>query len=67
MQPARRAFLKKAAYSTPMLIVLGNLTLPRPLYADGTGGPPGPPGGFFNSGSSSRSLKRKRSKKRLNF
>lgn len=40
----RRAFLKKAAYSAPVLMVLGQLAKPTTIHADGTGGPDGPPG-----------------------
>jgi len=43
----RREFLKKAAYSTPVLLVLGQLTKPTKAQAD-SGFPSGPPdwGGF---------------------
>ena len=43
-EKTRRAFLKKAAYSAPSLIALGELLKPKTLHADGTGGPEGPPG-----------------------
>ncbi len=43
----RRKFLKKAAYSAPMLIALGQLVKPTKAQAD-SGSPSGPPswGGF---------------------
>ena len=43
----RREFLKKAAYSAPVLLVLGQLTKPTKAEAD-SGDPTGPPnwGGF---------------------
>lgn len=43
----RRKFLKKAAYSTPVLFALGQLTKPTKAQAD-SGPPTGPPtwGGF---------------------
>ncbi|MCF6205424.1 MAG: hypothetical protein L3J47_00830 [Sulfurovum sp.] len=39
----RRDFLKKVAYSAPVLIVMGQLAKPEKVHADGTGGPGGPP------------------------
>jgi hypothetical protein len=42
---ARRSFLKKAAYSAPSLLILGQLSKPEPAHADASGGPPPPPGG----------------------
>jgi len=43
----RREFLKKAAYSAPVLLVLGQLAKPTKAQAD-SGDPSGPPnwGGF---------------------
>jgi len=43
----RRKFLKKAAYSAPVLLALGQLTKPTKAQAD-SGDPVGPPnwGGF---------------------
>lgn len=43
----RRKFLKKAAYSAPVLLALGQLTKPTKAQAD-SGDPSGPPnwGGF---------------------
>ena len=43
----RRKFLKKAAYTAPVLLVLGQLTKPTKAEAD-SGDPTGPPnwGGF---------------------
>jgi len=61
----RRRFLKKAAYSAPVLVSLGNLLLPQSAYADGSGGPPGPPGGFLTTPTSSSGTQT--SKKRLNI
>ncbi|PTB83383.1 hypothetical protein C9926_03200 [Sulfurovum lithotrophicum] len=40
----RRKFLKKAAYSAPVLLALGQLAKPTKAQAD-SGGPSGPPGG----------------------
>jgi len=40
----RRNFLKKAAYSAPVLLALGQLAHPTKAEAD-SGGPVGPPGG----------------------
>jgi len=39
----RRAFLKKAAYSTPVLMTMGQLAKPTLAHADASGGPPPPP------------------------
>jgi len=43
----RRDFLKKAAYSAPVLLVMGQLAKPTKVHAD-SGEPSGPPdwGGF---------------------
>jgi hypothetical protein len=41
----RRTFLKKAVYSAPVLIALGQLAKPSKAQAD-SGGPSGPPGGW---------------------
>jgi len=41
----RRDFLKKAAYTAPVLLVLGQLAKPTKAQAD-SGGPSGPPGGW---------------------
>jgi hypothetical protein len=41
----RRDFLKKAAYTAPVLLVLGQLAKPTKAQAD-SGGPDGPPGGW---------------------
>lgn len=43
---SRRAFLKKMAYSTPVLIALGQMARPASANADESGGPDGPPGGW---------------------
>ena len=47
---SRRSFLKKAAYSAPVLMVMGQLAKPTFAKADGVGstanGPAGPPGGW---------------------
>ena len=44
-QTDRRAFLKKAAYSAPVLIAMGQLAKPTLAHAcDASGGPGGPPG-----------------------
>jgi hypothetical protein len=40
----RRKFLKKAAYSAPALMAMGQLVKPTEIHADGTGGPDGSPG-----------------------
>jgi len=45
-QDERRAFLKKAVYTAPKLIVLGYLAQPEHSIADYSGGPSGPPGGW---------------------
>ncbi len=44
---ARRTFLKKAAYTAPIILTLGQLLKPTEVYALSTP-PPGPPswGGF---------------------
>lgn len=43
---SRRSFLKRSAYSAPVLMVMGQLAKPTLTHADGTGGPEGPPGGW---------------------
>jgi hypothetical protein len=43
---SRRGFLKKAAYSAPVLMLMGQLVKPVDVHADGTGGPEGPPNGW---------------------
>jgi len=61
---SRRGFIKKAIYKTPILLILGSMNN-SVLYADASGGPDGPPGGF-----STRSLKKatsKKPRKRLRF
>ena len=40
---SRRSFLRKAAYSAPALIAMGQLVKPTKIQADGTGGPDGLP------------------------
>ncbi len=42
----RRKFLKKMIYSAPTLAVLGRLAKPGQIYADFSGDPAGPPGGW---------------------
>ncbi len=64
---SRRGFLKKAAYTAPVFVSLGHLALPESAYADGSGGPPGPPGDFLSPASSMSSAHSKISKKRLNI
>jgi hypothetical protein len=51
----RRTFLKRAVYQAPVLYVLGHLVKPSLVYADFSGGPPGPPGGTPFSSTSSTS------------
>ncbi len=41
----RRSFLKKTAYSAPVVIALGQLVKPSNAHADKTGGPPEAPFG----------------------
>ena len=41
---SRRGFLKKAAYSTPVLMAMGQLAKPEKASADSSDGPDGPPG-----------------------
>ena len=41
---SRRSFLKRSAYTAPVLMAMGQLAKPTSLHADGTGGPPPPPG-----------------------
>ncbi len=55
MRKDRRKFLKKV-YKAPALILLGQFV--KPVYADGTGGPEGPPGDFFLMTGSSNKRKR---------
>lgn len=47
---SRRSFLKKSAYSAPVLMAMGQLAKPTFTQADGVGstggGPAGPPGGW---------------------
>ncbi len=43
---SRRSFLKRSAYSAPVLMAMGQLAKPTLTHADGTGGPEGPPGGW---------------------
>jgi hypothetical protein len=57
----RRGFIKKAFYKTPMLFMLGSFGKGVPLFADASGGPPGPPNHFFSD-----RLKKNR-KRRLRF
>lgn len=40
---SRRGVLKKAFYSAPVLLALGQLTRPPNAHADASGGPEGPP------------------------
>lgn len=40
---SRRSFLKRSAYTAPVLIAMGQLAKPTIVHADGTGGPVGPP------------------------
>ncbi|RRS30825.1 MAG: hypothetical protein P794_05435 [Epsilonproteobacteria bacterium (ex Lamellibrachia satsuma)] len=49
-QSGRRSFLKKAAYSAPALITLGQLAKPSKVHADGSHGPSGPPDDGWNVG-----------------
>jgi hypothetical protein len=44
----RRTFLKRSAYSAPVLVSLGKMLTPTNTMADASGGPGGPPGGFFS-------------------
>ncbi|MEA3492703.1 MAG: hypothetical protein U9R27_12500 [Campylobacterota bacterium] len=46
---SRRIFIKKLAYSAPVLMTLGQLSKPISAMADNTGGPEGPPGGFLST------------------
>ena len=58
MSDSRRKFLKKAIYKTPTLFVLGSIGSSVVLYADVSGGPPGPPGGFkFHKTTKQRKLR----------
>ena len=45
---SRRAFMKKAAYSAPVLMALGQLAKPTAASADNSGGSDGPPGGGWS-------------------
>ena len=40
---SRRTFLKKVAYTAPIILTLGQLVKPTKVHAD-SGTPPGPPG-----------------------
>jgi len=40
---SRRKFIQKVAWSTPTLIVLGQIVTPSTVYADASGGPDDPP------------------------
>ncbi len=57
---SRRNFLKKSVYSAPILIALGQFIKPTSVYADGTGGPDGPPGGFSPMSTTTSSSSNKR-------
>jgi len=59
---SRRKFIKKAIYKAPVLFLLGSMSKGVVLYADASGGPSGPPGGFIGGGSS-----KKAPRKRLKF
>ena len=63
---SRRGFLKKTIYKTPALFVLGSMGKGVTLYADASGGPAGPPGGFFGGIGFKKSSRRK-PRKRLRF
>ncbi|MCW8821358.1 MAG: hypothetical protein OQK45_03945 [Sulfurovum sp.] len=45
---SRRSFLKKSAYSAPVLMAMGNLVKPTPTHADFSTGPDGPPAQGWN-------------------
>lgn len=45
---SRRSFLKRSAYSAPVLVAMGQLVKPTNIHADGTGGPPPPPNDGWN-------------------
>ena len=47
---SRRSFLKRSAYSAPVLMAMGQLAKPTSIHADSTGGPPPPPGGGWTPG-----------------
>ncbi len=47
---SRRSFLKKSAYTAPVLVAMGQLVKPTSVHADSTGGPPPPPGGGWTPG-----------------
>ena len=63
----RRKFLKKAVYSAPALISLGELTLPKTAHADYSGGPDGPPIDFFSPAPPGSSPGSETKEKRLNI
>ncbi len=44
----RRTFLKKAIYTAPALVTLGQLVNPSQAHADGSHGPSGPPRNGWN-------------------
>ena len=60
---SRRCFIKKALYKTPVLFVLGSFTRGVSLFADASGGPSGPPGGFLTN----KPFKKKKKIKKLKF
>lgn len=43
---SRRSFLKRSAYSAPVLMVMGQLARPTRVHADASGGPEEPPTGW---------------------
>ena len=45
-QTSRRIFLKKAVYSAPALVAMGQLVKPVNAHADTSGDPAGSPGGW---------------------
>ena len=45
---SRRGFLKKSAYSAPVLMAMGNLVKPTSAHADYSHGPEGPPNKGWN-------------------
>jgi len=50
----RRIFLKRSVYSAPVLVSLGKMLTPTNVMADASGGPSGPPGGFFSVSANKR-------------
>ena len=44
---SRRNFLKRSAYTAPVLMTMGQLAKPTLVHADGTGGPDGCPDNGF--------------------